>query len=378
MYKLNLDYSKQLHKVLNKLLLEVASSFFEIGSNLSYEEIYATVFPPHLQIQESEENILNHIKRILSNILDDYMHELTSLDEYIIFGILHFMYEATKDDGTFLLNDLATKYLSSVSRLPDAESESLLRIVTISDLIDICFEDVDFLDVGLYFDWFKNNPEILKHLVYVDLDYYQDIMPPDILKEYLEIKSLRENNPLTPACNPTNPVTINEFKKITMQCLEAFDFAIKYRGLHQILNSTARGKASEKEVQVLFQAILEPILSPHNILSLREVDTCRGCVDFYLSLGTNLRSLIEIKLSTNANQENGLLYQLPTYMISEKIDFGVYLLICYDEKSYLESASYINLAEEISKKYNKDIRFYRIHVAPKYLSASKIKDYSSI
>lgn len=63
-------YSRNFKIIVHDLLREIILYFTDVGSNLHYGEIYATVFPLHLQ--NNEEFIIDQIHRLYRFIIDDY------------------------------------------------------------------------------------------------------------------------------------------------------------------------------------------------------------------------------------------------------------------------------------------------------------------
>lgn len=182
----SIDFKKLIHEILGIVM----DFFIEIGGNLNFDEIYAEVFPLHLR--DNEEFIKKHLKKLYMYIIDDYNHSLTALDEYILYGILSFVYDGT-DDG-FPIDDIISEKLQSnkFNKLNHEELRWLNSIHDVGSLIGICFEDIDFLDVGIYIEWFKNRPDLLEKYAHIDLDYYKEIMPEDILEEYNQIKKVEK------------------------------------------------------------------------------------------------------------------------------------------------------------------------------------------
>ncbi|MGO4277237.1 hypothetical protein AB4Z22_46650, partial [Paenibacillus sp. TAF58] len=115
------------------------------------------------------------------------------------------------------------------------------------------------------------------------------------------------------------------------------------------------------KVQRLFQIIAKLFLKDTDILVNSEVDTGRGSVDFYFSIGKNKRALIELKLGKHQRYQDGINYQLPIYLMVEEVDFGIFVLICYANKEYEKSEELFKIAKELCAEYNKDIRFERIN-----------------
>ncbi|MDQ0415837.1 hypothetical protein J2S25_004105 [Mesobacillus stamsii] len=143
-------YSKEFKIIINNTLDEIFDFFMEVGSNLHYEEIYATVFPIHKQ--DDHEYGMNKLKILLRNIRDDFQHQLTPLDEYVLYHVLYFVYDSSDDE--YNLDDIISKQLTDevVKKIENVEPDGvkLLRNThTPYDVIGIIFEDVDFLrDTG--------------------------------------------------------------------------------------------------------------------------------------------------------------------------------------------------------------------------------------
>ena len=363
----SIDFKKLIHEV-----LEIVMDFFiEIGGNLNFDEIYAEVFPLHLR--DNEEFIKKHFKKLYMHIIDDFNHSLTALDEYVLYGILSFVYDGT-DDG-FPIDDIISEKLQSnkFNKLNDEELRWLNSIHDVGCLIGICFEDIDFLDVGIFIEWFKNRPDLLEKYAHIDLDYYKEIMPEDILEEYNQIKkSRKENKKADVIIGDLEISDEEEFFDIVFNAVKEFNNAIVHKKLHRLLINEHR-QADEKDVQILFNLIANSVLKPYNIVALPEVDTGRGTVDFYISQGLKYRALIEFKLASSTQKKDGLQYQLPLYLIVEDIDFGIFVLICYDTKSYDGAYKLYDIANEVSKKINKIIKFVRINASGDSKTASKIR-----
>lgn len=147
--------SKKFKYIIHHLLNIVVEHFIEVGSNLNYEEIYATVFPLHKQ--DDKEFAMNFLKTLHKEIIDRFSHEFTPMKEYVLYNILLFVYESSEDG--FLINDEISKYLnnSQTDDLSDDEIMVLHNIYTPNDLIGLCFEDLDFLDLPEILEIYKTN-----------------------------------------------------------------------------------------------------------------------------------------------------------------------------------------------------------------------------
>ncbi|WP_079525514.1 hypothetical protein [Solibacillus isronensis] len=364
-------YSKEFKIIINNILDEIFDFFMEVGSNLHYDEIYATVFPIHKQ--DDHVYGMNKLKTLHRNIRDDFPHQLTPLDEYVLYHVLYFVYDSS-DDG-FNLDDIISKQLTDevVKKIEhvDPDAVKLLRNThTPYDVIGIIFEDVDFLEVGKLFGIYRNHPGVVTDFFHVDLDYYKELMPDDISEEYEYIK--QSISSASKVVQNEEDSTASKFKRVVIDMVQEFKNAIEHKKGHAILN-TPDGTVNEKGVQALFNIIANLYLKNTNVLVNSEVDTGRGSVDFYFSIGKGHRALIELKLGNHKRYTDGINYQLPTYLKAEDADFGVFVLICYTEEQYEKPNILYETAADLSKEYDKDIRFERVNASGMLKPASKIK-----
>ena len=371
--------SRVYKKVFHEALDIVVQHFIEVGSPLEYDEIYGTVFPLHKQDEKDKEKQgLAFLKKLHREIIDDFSHEFCPLKEYVLYHILLFVHEGS--DGTFLLSDMIQKSLMqrTTNNLDEDELNVLNSIETPIDLINICFDDLYFLEVEEIFDMYKINPKIITDFFHIDLEYYKDLFPDDILSEYNQIqqhlkyeeKSIKQD---------TNIVAVTEtihnnddFYEMVNDLIATFKHDIEHKKGH-ILFKNGTKHAKEKAIQVLFDIIADKALKESKIVISSEVDTGRGIVDFKLSRGADFQVLIEFKLGSHSRYEDGLSYQLPTYLLTEQVDYGFFVLVCYTQESYEEAKSLHHKANELSKKYNKKIQFERIDASGTLVSASKIQ-----
>lgn len=362
-------YSIEFTKIINILLDKIYSHFMEVGSNLDYEEIYGTMFPEHRQGEQISG--MDDLKTLHTYIRDDFHHNLDPLYEYILYNVLYFVYESSEEgfnlDG--IISNLSTSDV--VSKLDDEDSLKVLKnIHTPYDVIGIIFEDLDFLDVGKMFEIYRYQPEILSDFLHVDLDYYQELMPEDIKLEY---RAIKDNINYHPEIIDNN----NQFKELVIKMVHDFKHIIEHQKGYTFLNTSA-GKINEKGVQRFFNIIANLNLKDTNILVNPEVDLGRGCVDFYFSIGKKHRALIELKLSIHQRYVDGIDYQLPTYLMAEDVDFGIFVLICYSKDEFQDSKTLFENAKKLSLEYEKDIRFERIDASGTLKSASKIQNKSEM
>lgn len=372
MIKLSEGYSREFIRIMNVIIDDVFSHFIEVGSNLDYEEIYSTVFPAHKQ--DDQISGKHDLKTLHRYIRDDFHHILTPLYEYVLYNVLYFVYEAS-DDG-FNLDDIISEQLTSdnIKKFNDEDTLKLLENThTPYDVIGIIFEDIDFLEVGKIFEIYRHQPEVVTNFLHVDLDYYEELMPEDIRTEYQVIK----NNITVYQLDKIEEYDATQFKKAVIKMVQVLKHNIEHKKGYKLLNYSGV-KSNEKDVQILFNIMANLYLKDTNILVSQEVDLGRGCVDFYLSIGKKYRALIELKLGNHQRFADGINYQLPTYLIAEDVDFGIFVLICYSKHELENSKRLFESAKNLSSEYEKDIRFEQIDASGTLKSASMIKNKSGM
>ncbi|MED3896295.1 hypothetical protein P4797_15115 [Priestia aryabhattai] len=362
--------SKGFNKIIHNLLDLTVQHFLEVGSNLEYEEILGSVFPSHRQgDQEFGMKILNKIYR---DINDNFVHQLTPFEEYVLYHILDFVYESSEDG--FCLKDSVKTFYSKIGdgKLSIDELRLLTIIRTPEDLKGVCFEDIDFLDIGEIFELYKTNPEFVNGFLHIDLEDFIDLMPEDILLEFENIKTDLQKEDTEIEKIKGNVNDKENFYEIVGQLIRRFNRYVVHNKVSTVLNNKL-GEMSEKGIQVIFYMYANEFLKPYDIVIQRELDTGRGIVDFHLSQGREFQALLEFKLDSNRNVVEGINYQLPIYLISQEIEYGVFILICYSEKSYNDSKKFCDDAQKASEKYQKRVNFYSIDASAKAKTGSNIK-----
>jgi hypothetical protein len=362
--------SKEFNKIIHNLLDIVVQHFLEVGSNLEYEIILGSVFPAHKQ--DNEEFGMKVLNKIYRDINDEFIHALTPFEEYVLYHILHFVYESSEDG--FCLKDSIKTIYSKIGngKLDYNELRVLCMLKTPESLKGICFEDVDFLDLGEIYEIYKTNPDFVKNILHIDLDYFKDLMPEDILLEYMSIKKDLEKEDV-PVENVYGRIKDKDsFYAIVEQLIKKFNHYVVHNKVNTVLKDKIR-EMDEKGVQATFFMYANEFLERYTIVIQRELDSGRGTVDFHLSYGREYQALLEFKLDSNRNVVEGINYQLPMYLISQHIDYGIFVLICYSEKSFKNSMELHEEAIKASEKYNKKVKFYSIDSSGNTKTASTIK-----
>lgn len=204
--------------------------------------------------------------------------------------------------------------------------------------------------------------ENLRKVVAENKDFFKDL-----LKEYLdELKKVRD-----PYDVRNDPSMLGEFKEILEKIkdkLPKFDdlgkskeslktyvekiiaqfkrFVESKEGYYLLFNDDGKPRG-ERACQTFFWGIADtmckqgkgPDVSP-------ESKTGKGLIDFKFSEGYDNKILVEIKRASNPKLYSGLTNQLPTYLESEDVDLGYYLVIKQEGGDNVKSLKLVD-------KYNK-------------------------
>ena len=179
-----------------------------------------------------------------------------------------------------------------------------------------------------------------------------------------------DGSKVIPHNNIEPPTNCEEFIDTIEKILNIFIHDVNTMGYKFLYNDEGKPK-KEKECQDLLDFRLKYILQSRGIDLTRETDTRRGLVDFR-AFSVHCTVHIEIKKSTNPDLFHGLEKQLPTYMDSEKVHHGFFIIFDFGEKNITELKNNLERQRVLIER-NKDIRIKIFYVdATKKLSASKV------
>lgn len=134
-----------------------------------------------------------------------------------------------------------------------------------------------------------------------------------------------ENHPLTIA--PAN--SEESFGNVIALVVDQFKHFIEEQGGWELLWATRGREKPELAAQLLFRGIAQSYCRANNISLDGEVNLGRGPVDFKFSTGYERRAHLEVKKLHNGKFWNGLERQLPSYMRSDQVRDGWFLVVRY-------------------------------------------------
>ena len=128
----------------------------------------------------------------------------------------------------------------------------------------------------------------------------------------------------------------------------------------------------EDAAQDLFLGIVKHYCKANDIDISREANIGRGPVDFKVSYGYKLRTLIEVKLAKNTKFWNGLEKQLPKYQQAEDVNIGYFLVVCYTDKDYEKIQTINERIGKVNAKTGYEIHPVIVDASYGPISASKL------
>jgi hypothetical protein len=132
------------------------------------------------------------------------------------------------------------------------------------------------------------------------------------------------------------PSSEEDFREWVEKLTLEFQHAVEEQDLWRVLWDDALQKPrKEKIVQAVAAAMFAAHSRAAKVDVSREVDMGRGPVDFKFSQGTwEKRALIEVKLINSSKFFSGASKQLPQYLRTEQIEFGIYLCVGYTDADF--------------------------------------------
>lgn len=182
-----------------------------------------------------------------------------------------------------------------------------------------------------------------------------------------ESRMFVEHNPL--ALSP--PQTEEDFARLIGLVIGRFKLFVEEQGGWSLLWDRAHDKP-ESAVQLLFRGIAKHYCEANNIVLDAEVNLGRGPVDFKFSNGYQRRAHLEVKKLHNGRFWNGLENQLPSYLTSDEVQEGWFVVVRYrsGKPQDRRAAELPKRVAEAAAKLDKRLRYSIVDARPK-TSASR-------
>jgi hypothetical protein len=167
------------------------------------------------------------------------------------------------------------------------------------------------------------------------------------------------------------PKNEDAFLEIIEKIITDFKKMVEDKGYKLLLNENGIPR-DEDSCQILFDIYLKNYCKSREIDLTREVQTGRGPIDFRFSSTVNFIAHVELKKENNPKLVHGLSKQLPTYMNSEEVSIGFFVIFDFGTKDILKLKEELK-TQRIKLEKNKRIKLRIIYIdARPKPSASKI------
>ena len=143
------------------------------------------------------------------------------------------------------------------------------------------------------------------------------------------------------------------------------------RGWELLWNDDGSAK-SERAAQLLFLGIVKNYCQANDIDITPEAEVGRGPVDFKVSRGSRLKTVIEAKLARNTKFWSGLKKQLPAYMRAEGVTSGFFVVIIYSDKDVERIRDIHKVLDSVNSALEYRIRVIVVDASRGKSSASKL------
>ncbi len=222
---------------------------------------------------------------------------------------------------------------------------------------------VDNIDYGIdplririntedYEEWDYYHPEYDRE-VEITKKLFKEKIETELPKTFFEPKEIKI------------PVTEEEFFEIVDEIISNFKNMIENSGYELLWDES--GKQRKEEIcQVLFDVCLKSYCKSRGIDLTREPETGRGPIDFRFSSTVDYIAHVELKKDSNPKLAHRLSKQLPTYMSSEDVRLGFFIIFDFGNKDISKLKEKLEKQRtELEKNQNLKLRIIYIDVKPK-------------
>jgi hypothetical protein len=187
------------------------------------------------------------------------------------------------------------------------------------------------------------------------------------VKWYDASKSFVDANPVQLAIHDDE-----SFVRAIRRMVDEFRHFVEDNAGYRLLWNDNGTSKSEKAAQLLFLGVVKHYCQANNIDISPEPNIGRGPVDFKVSIGYGLRTLLELKLARNSKFWNNARKQLPTYLRAERIKNGFFVVVVYTDNDIKRIRGIKTTVTSAAKGTKTEIQTVVVDASPDKPSASKL------
>ena len=292
-------------------------------------------YMPKYLFREQYQKCLEVFKDLYAWTSDEFWHELTAFHEVALYYFLMEMQNLKndmKEDFKKVFYD--KELIDTIQKYVEIDKKEMDDDDFPIDILEgyyynpsyICediYDDIDFIELPYLYNEQKANMPIIAKTMGINLDYYFEILPIDIQKQF-----------------KSNHITL------TGEISELFSY------LQQRINSGSLAElfwenkqpVTEKKIHVIIENIMDAYFIGKEVDISREVLVKNGQVDFKLFRRNKKdeKILIEVKKASSSYLKAGYENQLCDYIRYSGCKNAFYLIICFTDKEYKTANDFIH------------------------------------
>lgn len=312
-------------------------------------------YMPKYLFREQYEKCIDVFEDIYEWTEDQFFHDLTAFHKLALYYFLMDMENLKNDMKEDFIKVFYDKEIQrEIEKYVEKDLSEMGDESTIEELKEdyyspdcICgsiYEDIDFVEIPHLYNEHKADMSVFAEIMGINLDYYFEILPIDIQKQY-----------------KSNHITL------TGEISELFSY------LQQRINSGSlaelfwekENSVNEKKVHVIIENMMDAYFIGKGVDISREVLIKNGQVDFKLfrSDKKDEKILIEVKKASSSYLKAGYENQLCDYIKYSGCKNAFYLIICFTDNDYKIANDFI--------KNHVYTDFYQMYINISILDARK-------
>lgn len=301
-------------------------------SEIDIGDVIESYIPKYL-FREQYQKCIEVFKDLYEWTNDLFWHELTAFHEVALYYFLIEMSNIKEDMQDNFENIYYDKELKKEIEEYAKKDKEDLKDFTIQELKENyydpysisgeIFEDIDFVELPYLYNEQKANMPTIARLLGINLDYYFEILPIDIQKQY-------KNK------NITLTGEINDLFYYLQQRINNGSLSEMFWEQDKQVN--------EKKIHVIIENIMDAYFIGKGVDISREVLVKNGQVDFKLfrSNQKDEKILIEVKKANSSYLKAGYEHQLCDYIRYSECRNAFYLIICFTDNEFKIANDFIN------------------------------------
>lgn len=332
---------------------------FGIEDEEAISDMAECIYPKYLYREQYNECI-KILKELYQWTNDKFYHEMTAFHEIALNGFLEYMSDIQSDCPKFkklYFNKKLRKMIKKAAIDDMNEIDDDFNLKDLKDLKDMYYDinsyadnlfiDMDFLFLDLIYNNHKMGSTLIEDKLGINLDYYFEILPLDIQKQY-----------------KTKHITLSgEISSL----LDYIENRIHNGNLNQLFWVDNR-PVNEERIHLILENIMDAYFHNKDIEITREALVGNGKVDFSLLKNDNEKEkiLIEVKRANSSYLKKGYENQLTKYMYASNCKNAFYLIAFFTDSEY--NTAYKFIRENV---YTDEIQMY-INIAVLDLRKRKV------